>query len=89
MADFRHESKFRDRFVRRTIEHALPRPDWWRVRIEELTEDMKTVRKGRLLLVTEKMLYTVEKDGLKKTRSGRKKNNKCRSDHRRQTLLYT
>ena len=36
MADFRHESKFRDRFVRRTIEHALPGPDWWRVRIEDL-----------------------------------------------------
>ena len=51
MADFRHESKFRDRFMRRTIEHALPRPDWWRVRIEELTEDMKTVRKGKLEII--------------------------------------
>lgn len=51
MEELRHESRYRDRFVRRTIGHALPRPEWWRVRIEELTEDMKAVRKGRLEII--------------------------------------
>ena len=52
MEEMRFESKYRDKFVTRTINHALPRPSWWRVRIEEIVEEMKKVKKGKLEIIT-------------------------------------
>ncbi|MBP5638263.1 MAG: hypothetical protein J6X55_02200, partial [Victivallales bacterium] len=52
MEEMRFESKYRDKFVTRTINHAQPRPSWWRVRIEELVEEMKKVKKGKLEIIT-------------------------------------
>ena len=59
MEEMRFESKYRDKFVTRTINHAQPRPSWWRVRIEELVEEMKKVFYKQLLTYLRLMTLNV------------------------------